>query len=456
MRMYPESPKPGTPAPPTRVRYLMLLALAFAPTSAYLTRIISVANTTIAAEFDVSDEVMGQVIAGFALGYFFFQVPGGVLASTWGVRATLPLIGIIWSLCAVWSSLAGTPTQLQYSRIAIGLAQAGLVPCCTMALANWFPIERRGTASAIMVASMQVGAVLATGLTAKLLGPLGWRAVLQVYSIVGIVWAVVFYVWFRDHPDEHRWTNQAERDLIGRDRTGVPAHETPTTPAPTPSEPAPTANPSRIGPKLALAISLFTSVSLWAFYIQALFRAYGYEFFTTWCPAYLEKGYGLDREQAGLWSSVPVAAVGVGSVLAGFVVDAVLARTASRWISRSGSAIVGLGLCAACFAAAVFITDPRALIVVLSLGAFFSSLGGPATWAAAMDLGGKHSAVVAGMMNMMGNIGAYFCPLHLGKLFTYIEQTGASWRLVLLLLVGIYLAGAVCWIFVNPRRPAVE
>jgi len=39
-------------------------------------------------------------------------------------------------------------------------------------------------------------------------------------------------------------------------------------------------------------------VGLGAGWMDEEYRAYGYEFFTTWCPAYLEKGYGLEREQA--------------------------------------------------------------------------------------------------------------------------------------------------------------
>ena len=39
---------------PTRVRYVVLVLLALAPTCAYLTRIISAFNTTLAAEFHIS------------------------------------------------------------------------------------------------------------------------------------------------------------------------------------------------------------------------------------------------------------------------------------------------------------------------------------------------------------------------------------------------------------------
>src|SRR4051812_3262249 len=199
---------------PTSVRYVVLMLLALAPFCAYLTRSLSAANTTIGNEFGVSDRIMGEVIAGFALGYFFFQIPGGMLASAYGVRLVLPAIGILWSGCAFWSSFADSAEELRLSRIALGFAQAGLVPCCAKVVADWFPLARRGIISAVVSGTMQLGAVAATGLTAVLLDPLGWRLVLQGYASAGIIWAIVFFFWFRNRPQEHPLVNEAEQELI--------------------------------------------------------------------------------------------------------------------------------------------------------------------------------------------------------------------------------------------------
>ena len=80
----------------------------------------------------------------FALGYFFFQIPGGMLASRFGVRVVLPAIAVAWSTCALWGTLTATADGLRLSRIALGVAQAGLVPCCAKVVADWFPVARRG------------------------------------------------------------------------------------------------------------------------------------------------------------------------------------------------------------------------------------------------------------------------------------------------------------------------
>ena len=444
--MTPFLQKPDEPETrPTRVRYLVLALLALAPASAYLTRVISAANTTIAAEFEASDAVMGDVMAGFALGYFLSQIPGGLLASSWGVRRTLPLISLAWSLCAFLSTFAASPRELWLARVAIGVAQAGLVPCCAQVLSQWFPVSRRGIASSVMTGAMQLGGITATELTARLLGPLGWRGALQTYSATGAVWAVAFLFWFRNRPQEHPRVNLAERQLIayGRETEQAAVADPPAT-RPTIQE------------RLRLLLQFCASVSVWAFFMQAVFRAYAYEFFTTWCPAFLEKGYGLSKLEAASLTTLPLWTLGIGSLVSGYLVDAVLVRTGSRWLSRSGLAFGGLALCGACFGTATQIGNPRLVMALIALGALLASVSGPATWAAAMDMGGRRAAVLAGAMNMMGNIGAYYCPKQVGLLFVSIENSAGNWNLVLWLFAGVNLVAALAWLFVNPQRAAQE
>ena len=292
----------------------MLAALALLAADAYLTRILGAAGTTIQHELGLSDEAMGFILGGFALGYLWFQIPGGWLGNRLGPRVVLPTITILWCLCTLWASIVSSGSGLRYSRIALGLTQAGLVPCCMKVLADWYPLARRGTASAVLSGSMQAGAVLASGLTATLLPSLGWRKVLRAYSSIGILWAVAFYVWFRNRPDKHPSTNQAEVTLIlSRDPVRVRADGDTNL-----SQDRPDGIKNRdssLPPvshllKHRSTLALITSVSMWAICGQAFFRNFGYEFFTTWFPAYLERAHGVKTVQAGMFTMVPLVGVG--------------------------------------------------------------------------------------------------------------------------------------------------
>src|SRR5947208_1143654 len=79
----------------------------------------------------------------------------------------------------------------------------------------------------------QMGAVVASGLTAVLVNgyetvikyqdvalfgvripAMGWRNVFVLYSLAGIVWAIAFFLLYRDKAERHPWVNDAERELI--------------------------------------------------------------------------------------------------------------------------------------------------------------------------------------------------------------------------------------------------
>jgi MFS family permease len=126
---------------------------------------MSDATTTIQNEFGLRNEEIGNILAGFALGYFCFQVPGDWIGTKFGARIVLPALSVLWSLCTFWFGMAGSGWQLRCSRIALGLAQAGLIPCCAKVIADWFPVVQRGLASAILAQLPQFsepGAVFST------------------------------------------------------------------------------------------------------------------------------------------------------------------------------------------------------------------------------------------------------------------------------------------------------
>ena len=437
---------PATPASgarPTSIRYIVLLLLALCSSSAYLTRYcIAVANTTIEAELSLTPERMGLIMMWFNVGYLFFQVPGGALGTRFGTRVSLPLLSTLWSVLTVWTSLASTYVSLAASRVAFGAAQAGLVPNSAKGVSDWLPIERKGFGSACIGAAMSVGGAVTMGMTAVLLERFDWRTLFQLYSLVGIVWAGGYFLIARSKPREHCWVNKAELDLIGGRITGEDTG---------PEGSAPKAR----GLTGKVVGRLLRSRNMWFICAQACFRAAGYGLFVTWFPAFLEKGYGVTREDAGIKTMAPFGVI-FGTMLGGFVVDALLKRTQSKKISRSAVALTALGLCG-CFTFSASLTgSPNQLVAAVAIGAIFSGLGNPAAWAATMDIAGDYTAEVMGVMNMGGTIGALCTPVILGYMIGNIERTGGDWNQVIYLIAGIYFAGSACWLFINPDVSATE
>ena len=434
---------------PTRVRWVVLALVSFASASAYLTRYcISAANTTIQVDLGFDDEQMGRIMSAFALGYLFCQVPGGWLGNRFGTRCAFAGISLLWSLCNIWSGIVSAFYNLWASRFALGVFQAGLTPLSGKILQDWIPQRHRGKSSSWIGASMSLGGAFTLWFTGWLLQrDYGWRVIFNVYSLVGILWAIVFYWFFRTFPREHGSVNAAELALIdpsddsedeASDRSSSPhfarGHDEATT-----------------GAGGAVFWNMLASASMWALSIQSFFRAAGYAFFVTWFFAFLEYAYGIGKSEAGFYNSLPLMAVVVGSLAGGLIVDYLWRATNSKWMSRSGTASVALFVCALFTFASTWTTSAPQLATVIAIGALFSGIGSPAAWAATIDMGGRHTAIVMGTMNMAGCVAGVVLPIVLGSWFSEIRQTEGNWDPVIYLHVAFYVCAAVSWLFVNPN-----
>ena len=451
------SNNPSYSRKPTSIRYGVLLLLAIAASSAYLTRIcLSAANTTIQKDLHFTTEQMGWILSMFFVGYLSFQVPGGWLGTRLGPRSAFSIISILWSLFNLLCAKVTSYVPMLILRGAFGASQAGLVPITTLVINNWFPEKRRGFSSAVIEMSMSIGGMVSLGLTASLLEYYHWKEVFSMYSWVGIIWAIVFFLYFRNKPKEHRWVNCAENRLIfgkipsSPDLLQQTIHK--------PKQPSNTSS-SKVGSAAlskTLIKNMVTSGSLWGICAQQFLRAAAYALFVTWFPAFLEKGYGVTRIDSGLFTMYPLISVVIGLMTGGLLVDYLLIRTNNKWVSRSLVACVGLGISGLLTLSSIWTSSPLQLVLVLSLGAMIGSFAGPPSWTATMDIAGRYSGLLMAVMNMAGNAGAFLLPIVLGYLIGHIERTGGDWSLVIYLIASIQLLGSSCWIFIKPNKTIIH
>jgi sugar phosphate permease len=405
--------------------------LALAASSAYLTRhCLAVANTTMQEELHFNNEQFGYLYGAFSLGYLLFQIPGGWLGQKFGTRITMPGLSVIWSLCTVVTAAVTSLGAMLASRLVFGLAQAGLVPNSAKVVKDWFPVAIRGKASSVCAMAMSLGGIITISLTAHLLKDHGWREIFRAYSLVGIVWAIAFYFYFRTRPEQHAGVNQAERDLI---REGADKNDD--------GEPA----------KMNWGAA-FRDRNAWALCGQLIFKAAGYNFFVTFFPAFLEYKYKIAKVDAGMLTTYPLIGVVFGSLLGGVIIDGLYKKTGSKWISRCGVAAGALFLTATFAFGSTFTGSAQELATVIAIGAFFSGVAMPCPWAASIDMGGKNPALVMGMMNAAGCLaGICISPL-IGRLIDYIKRTDGNWDIVVFVHAGFYFCAALLWLVVNPNK----
>ena len=438
---------------PTKVRFMVIAALCVSAMIAYAQRnTISIMEREIAAELQLDKHQMGWVMSAFFLTYAAFQLPTGWLAKTAGTRKALTLFVATFSAAACLFAAAGNLIALLISRLAMGAAQSGIFPCAVVTISKWLPERRRSLSSGLLAAAMSVGAAIGVALIGWMLTSLGWRISYFVFCLPGFLFAACFWSWFRDDPREHAAVNAAELAIIG-----APPHQ------PAGASPRLVDDWQEPGASARRLIAqnhstpwarLFTSVPVMAFCAQQVFRAVGYIFFATWFGTYLRETHHVDSQEAGLLNSLPLLAVVVGSPVGGVLSDWIFVRTGSKRWSRQGVAAGSQFVCFALILLSMTISDPTLAVLLISGGSFCAAFGGQCAYTTAIDLGGRHVAMVFSLMNMGGNIGAFAFPIVVPYLLNEDPNVPGSgnWELVLYVFAAMYLAAALCWLLADPTK----
>ena len=58
----------------------------------------------------------------------------------------------------------------------------------------------------------RLGAAFALPVVAWLIYATGWRISFALLGVVGFVWALVWFLWFRNTPEEHRSISEKEKN----------------------------------------------------------------------------------------------------------------------------------------------------------------------------------------------------------------------------------------------------
>jgi MFS family permease len=319
------------------------------------------------------------------------------------------------------TGFAGGFVSLLVIRLLFGAGEAGTFPGISRVFARWLPAASRGRAFGIAVMTGALGGALTQPLVVAMLGVTTWRRAFPIFGAVGIVWAIVWFRWFRDDPHRHRDVNEAELRLIG-------------------SEP-PTAHRSPSWRALGRSGSL---VALCVMYFGAI---YGWYFYLTWLPTYLLEARGFDLKTVGWLAALPLVGIAAGVFLGGFVSDALCSRVGVR-LGRKLPGLVGFPLAAAAVLGAIATGSPLLAAVLLAAAAGLAALGVSPAWAACLDIGGRHAGVVTGTMNTFGNLGGALSPIVVG----FCLDRWHSYHAPLVTVCIFYLVAAAAWTRIDAAR----
>ena len=427
---------------PSRARQTVLWFAVTLAIITYVDRVcISQASGMIQEDLGLTKIQMGYAFAAFGWAYALFEIPGGWLGDRYGPRRVLMRVVSMWSIFTIATGWAWNLASLIVFRFCFGAGEAGCFPNITKAFTHWFPAAERVKAQGILWLSARwggaftpllVGWMLAKGAPAEAgeaasgfgLG-LHYRWVFLGFGLIGIVWAVLFYRWFRDDPKNHPSVNAAELAEIG-DTVHEGGHA---------------AIPWR---------EFFASRSVLMLWLQYFCMAFSWYFYITWFPTYLKESFkDLSELQRALLACVPLFFGGVGSLLTGLFSAALDRKLGCIARSRRWLGITGMGMAGVMLIISIQFTAPLAAVLSIGMASFFNDLAMPGSWGACMDIGGRHTGSLSGSMNMAGQIGGFLAPMMVPYV---LAATDNNWTINIYIFAVVYFIGAACWSLIDTNE----
>ncbi|WP_394549959.1 MFS transporter [Pantoea sp. SGAir0180] len=399
----------------SRLRWGIVTLLLLAAIVNYLDRAnLSIANTTIAAEFGFSQTEMGLLLSAFLWPYALANLPAGWLVDKLGPKRMFSWALGLWSGFTVLTAFANSYSYFYGLRMLLGVSESPFFTSGIKITHRWFGDSERGLPTAIINTGSQIANAIAPPILTVLLLTLGWRGMFIAIGVMGLPLLLAWWRFYRD-PDAR------EEALLhgGQPHRASPEAKT----------------PARWG-------ALFRHSTTWFMVIGNFSIMFTIWVYLTWLPGYLEKSLGFSLKATGWIASIPFLAGILGVLVGGMLSDNLVRRGVKAITARKVPIVSGAAL-AACFVAPIpFVNSTPLAIGLLALGYFFSQMPQGALWTLASDIAPRSQVASLGaIQNFGGFLGAAMAPIVTGII---LDSTG-KFTNVFLLGAALLMLGALSY-----------
>jgi sugar phosphate permease len=379
---------------------------------------VSVANLSIRNEFGLNATEIGGLVSVWSLCYAISQLPMGWLVDRVGPRRLLGIALLIWSAAQAMGGVVSSFGQLLWARGVLGVGEAPAYTGSARVVTNWFHISRRGLPTGFYNMAGTLAPAVAPPLLTGLMLAYGWRAMFLVMGVLGIAGAIIWFVFYRD-PESSSLTSEELQELRDEDTKQTNAVT------------------------FAQWSRLFTFRTMWGMVLGSFCHSYVLWMYQAWLPAYLEMQHHFSVARTGVYAAIPYVCGIAGSLISGYVSDALVRHDVDLILSRKLPAIVGLVGVAIFTVLAAMTADATLAVVFISVTMFFVQLAAASIWMIAPTVA-PHNYVAssASIQNFGGYIGATISPIATG----FIVDVTHSFNLGLAIAAGMAIVGALSYL----------
>jgi MFS transporter, ACS family, D-galactonate transporter len=419
----------GSGEKPTRRRFKVMWMLFVCVVINYLDRSnLSIVAPRLTTDLHLTPVMLGTILAAFGWTYALFQVPASRFVDRVNPRTLFAVALALWSLATFFMGFVGTFIALIALRLTVGAMEAPAYPINNRVVTTWFPERERAGAIGFYTSGQFVGLAFLTPVLAWLEARYGWRFIFQFTGGIGVVWAVIWWILYRD-PNHARGVNQAELRLIA-EGGGIPDLS------------------KKLDESRAKAGTFWKDLGfvlskrkLWGLYLGQFGVVSVQWFFLTWFPTYLVNYKHIELAKAGLLASLPFMAAFIGVLTSGLFSDLLLRRGLGVTLARKIPLITGLVLASTIFVAN-WCDDPRLVIACMTVS-FFGDGAACIGWSLVSTVAPERLiGLTGGMFNFISNCGAFITPMVIGLLVR-----GNSFSLPLIFISSMGVMGICSFVF---------
>lgn len=367
---------------------------------------LGIAAPKLKEELALNATQFGLAVSAFAWIYAPAQFAVGWLLSRVCVYRMVALGLLVWAIATTAMGLVNSLAMLVGLRVLLGIGEGVAFPSASAVIARHVSPARRGTANAVVNASLAFGPAIGTFAGGLILAGYGWRAVFVTFGLVTFLWLLPWWTLSKPH-----W------------RKAEPPSERVT------------------------MTEVMREPATWLIGIGHFFNTYGFFFLLAWLPLYLVKSRGFTIVEMTELATAVYLVQGFTGLFAGWWSDRLIA--AGRDEGRVRQAIMAIGLAGAglSIAGAGLVTTRDAMAVCLLLAGLFYAPCAAQGYAIAQIYAGERAAgPFVGAMNGIGNTSGIVGPIVTGLIvdrFGYLPAFLAAGSLPLI--------GGFWWWFVLPR-----
>jgi ACS family D-galactonate transporter-like MFS transporter len=396
-----------------RGQWILLSLLVVSVTINYIDRgNLSIAASRIAGELQLDPEKIGLLLSSFFWTYAAMQIVSGWLIDRYSVYWIFAGGFFIWSAATVLTGLAGGFVTIFALRLLLGVGESVSYPAYSKIIAQGFTEQHRGLANGLIDLGSKAGPALGLMIGGVVLSHYGWRTLFIAVGLISMLWLLPW-----------AWVARRATRKSG-DSVSLSGLEE--------------------GPGL---IEIAGQRSAWGTFLCLFCGNYVWYFLLTWLPWYLVRERHYSEAAMGRFGSLAFWAVGLASLISGWISDRLVEHGGSPTFVRKMFAAGGLTGAIVILGVPLLQSQNASLYVLIfaciSFGCYSSH-----PWLISQTLAGPAAAGRwSGMQNAIGNLAGVIAPWLTGRI---VRDTGhfVYAFAVVSVILGV---GAASYIFVIGR-----